>query len=87
MNCFICADACPADAIPYGSPSWKSKVGQIGVYKWYIDPERCYSYWMEIGRSCAKCVYACPYSKALWDISYRGQEKGFEVYLKLKDVD
>ncbi|RLF20591.1 MAG: hypothetical protein DRZ82_01610 [Thermoprotei archaeon] len=74
MDCCICADACPVGAIPYGPPSWESKAGQVGVYKWHIDPKRCYSYWVKIGRSCAKCVYACPYSKALWDL-YRIEAK------------
>jgi len=68
MNCNLCADACPAGAIPYGPPSWESRAGQIGVLKWSIDPVRCYEYWRKIGHSCAKCIYACPYSRTLWDM-------------------
>ncbi len=68
MDCCICADNCPAGAIPYGPPSWSGGAGQKGVLKWRIDPVKCYSFWAMLGRSCGLCIYACPFSRMPWHI-------------------
>ncbi len=67
-ECQICAEACPAGAIPYDGPSWDGPTisEEKGVYKWHVNHEKCYNYWANIGRGCGICIKVCPYSKALW---------------------
>jgi len=56
--CTKCADCCPSKAIPKRGKTWVR-----GVYKWQLDPERCYRYWRKIGTDCGICIRVCPYSK------------------------
>ena len=34
-----------------------------GVKKWYIDPERCFMYWVKNWMDCNNCVMVCPFNK------------------------
>ena len=45
-SCRLCADACPAAAIPHGSPSRKihNRSNITGVRKWTVDGEKCFKY-------------------------------------------
>lgn len=66
QKCRKCAEHCPAKAIPFGEPTWEgpSAVSNMqGIWKWYIDPEKCYSQWIKSVGSCGICVRVCPYNK------------------------
>ncbi|MFH1861650.1 MAG: 4Fe-4S dicluster domain-containing protein [bacterium] len=57
-RCKICAESCPAKAIPLGD-----KVGVRGFNKWQIDANRCYSYWIKASSDCGVCIASCPWSQ------------------------
>jgi len=70
-KCMKCARKCPASAIPQDpDPSWSgpSEANNPGVYKWYVDGDRCLAFWLKNGIDCITCIAACPYSKPheLW---------------------
>ncbi|MFC2002975.1 4Fe-4S dicluster domain-containing protein [Chloroflexota bacterium] len=56
-KCKICADMCPAGAIPKGG-----KEIVRGVRKWYVDAEKCIRYMYTIGRTCGICQCVCPWN-------------------------
>ena len=56
MNCRICENACPPEAI--GS----SKQMVRGVEKWYVDFDRCLPFFNQT-HGCAICIAACPWSR------------------------
>ena len=56
-HCGICAETCPAGAIPTGG-----REVVMGVRKWKIDPEKCYRYWNTIGHACGICQVVCPWN-------------------------
>jgi len=60
--CLLCADHCPSKAISDGPRTWegKSPSNNPGVYKWYIQPEKCYDF---NGFSCSNCKRVCPFNK------------------------
>lgn len=64
-NCKICAESCPAGAIPAGekevATSGLHSYG--GIKKWYIDPVSCLEYWGTNGTDCAVCQTACPWGQ------------------------
>jgi len=72
-RCKRCAEACPSKAISMDDePTLKgpSISNCNGVEKWYIDPEKCYSFWAENGKSCANCIASCPFNKPqMWNHS------------------
>lgn len=57
QKCLICAEACPAKAIPTGD----KEVVQ-GVRRWHFDGDKCRRYWDTIGHSCGICQYVCPWN-------------------------
>ncbi len=60
MNCGICAEQCPAQAIPTGGPA------EIrGVVKWTIDTSACFNYRFSSRGSatCGLCLAVCPWTK------------------------
>jgi epoxyqueuosine reductase QueG len=62
-GCTLCADACEADALSCAeAPCWKTltKSNNPGVLRWPFDPEKCFDFWLEIGRDCSNCIAACP---------------------------
>lgn len=63
--CRKCADACPAKAIPIGEPTDKihNRSNIIGVKKWTVDGEKCFSIWANQGTECGICIRVCPYNK------------------------
>jgi len=34
-----------------------------GILKWYVDGEKCFSFWAKIRMDCANCIRVCPYNK------------------------
>lgn len=70
-NCMKCANACPSQAISRDKergfkPTHGNKndwFNNRGVKKWYLDSEKCFTYWMEINAGCGACITSCPYNK------------------------
>jgi epoxyqueuosine reductase len=65
-DCKKCADHCPSRAIPFDDePSWQGPTisNNSGVLKWYVQPERCFRFWLRNGCGCANCLTNCPYNK------------------------
>lgn len=56
MNCRVCEDACPPEAIA----SEKQLVR--GEMKWYVDFDRCLPFFNE-HQGCAICIAVCPWSR------------------------
>ncbi len=63
--CGKCAKHCPSGSIMEGPRTYKRRIfsNNPGVYKWPIDPFKCYQYWQENGTDCNTCIYVCPYNK------------------------
>lgn len=74
--CKKCAKHCPSQAISYDKmPIWEPnyraktdldynyKSNHSGVYKWYVDVEKCYEQWVRNGADCSNCIRACPFTK------------------------
>lgn len=71
MACESCAVYCPANAVPFGPPT-EAPLGiynNPGVRKWYINAERCLTFWAINRRkwtSCGgRCISVCPWNKPL----------------------
>jgi reductive dehalogenase len=62
VNCLLCADHCPSEAVTKGPRSLKGKSisNNPGVLKWYGEPEKCYDF---NGFSCSNCKSICPFNK------------------------
>ncbi|HSQ87734.1 reductive dehalogenase [Romboutsia sp.] len=72
--CMKCADACPGRAICH-EPARVIKEGMefdtgkvtkstmTGVEKWFVNGERCLSFWSYNEAACGTCVSVCPYNK------------------------
>jgi ferredoxin len=55
LNCQVCTDACPPDAIH------RHKTLVRGVEKWYVDFDKCIPYFNETF-GCGICIAVCPWS-------------------------
>jgi len=64
-SCKRCAESCPGKAIPMGDPTWEGETlsNNPGIYKWYINPEKCFHFWGENQGDCGTCISSCPYNK------------------------
>ena len=56
MNCRICEDACPPEAL------FPEKKTVRGEEKWYVDFDKCLPYFNE-HQGCAICIAVCPWSR------------------------
>jgi epoxyqueuosine reductase len=56
VNCRVCSDACPPDAIAH------EKTLVRGERRWYVDFDKCLPYFNE-AESCAICLAVCPFSR------------------------
>ncbi len=56
LNCNLCSNNCPGDAIPMDDFTWTE-----GVRRWVTDVERCYVYSRLRPQYCHICVDVCPY--------------------------
>ncbi len=63
--CEKCAEACPAGAIPKGPRTTEGHgiSNNPGVLKWYLDYEKCRTYWSRVGTNCGICMRVCPFNK------------------------
>ncbi len=67
-GCTLCAEACEAEALSLSeSPTWEilTESNNPGVLRWQFNPEKCFDFWLEIGRDCSNCIAACPASSIL----------------------
>jgi len=67
-DCNLCAEACEAEALSSSpEPTWEILTGSNnpGVYRWQFNPEKCFDFWLEIGRDCSSCIAACPAASRL----------------------
>ena len=56
INCQICSNVCPVDAI------YPEKQSVRGKQKWYVDFDECILYFVE-NNGCGVCIGQCPYSR------------------------
>jgi reductive dehalogenase len=65
MTCKKCAKHCPSQSICNGDPtvSGESISNHSGVLKWYINPEKCYKFWVKNWLDCTNCISVCPFNK------------------------
>ncbi|MFC1639472.1 reductive dehalogenase [Gemmatimonadota bacterium] len=65
MSCKKCTERCPSNAISDGDQTTfgPSKSNHSGVRKWYIDPEKCFKFWVDNWMDCNNCVKVCPFNK------------------------
>ena len=71
--CQYCADSCPVSAIPSGEPTDKvcNQSNIIGVKKWSVNGEACFSFWANQNSDCSICIRVCPYNKDFSQWIYR----------------
>ena len=65
-TCRRCTDACEVDAIQSDpEPSYRivSPSNNPGILRWAVDPDKCFSFWVENGASCSTCIAACPFTQ------------------------
>ncbi len=56
LNCRICEDACPPDAIT------ENKQWVRGEERWYVDFDKCIPFFAE-NAGCAVCIAVCPWAR------------------------
>ncbi len=56
LNCRVCADACPPQAIVHEKQTVR------GEQRWYVDFDKCLPYFNE-NYSCGICLAVCPFSR------------------------
>lgn len=63
--CKKCARHCPSQAIPEGEKTMKGYniSNHSGTLKWYINAEKCFSFWAKNPTDCANCIRVCPFNK------------------------
>lgn len=64
-TCKKCAQHCPSQAISFEDPTTEgpSISNHSGVRKWYINPEKCFMFWVKNWMDCNNCVMVCPFNK------------------------
>lgn len=66
--CKKCAQSCPSKSISYDTdPTWQTPWDTIsnnnGTYKWYVNVDTCYDYWVKNSADCSNCIRVCPFTK------------------------
>ena len=65
-QCTLCAEACPAKALPFGPKEVSALDDQSaikGVRKWTSDAKACFGYWAKLQSDCAICMRVCPFNR------------------------
>jgi reductive dehalogenase len=64
-TCNKCAAHCPSQAISFADQTWQgpSVSNFSGVKKWYINPEKCFLFWVKNWLDCSNCIMVCPFNK------------------------
>jgi reductive dehalogenase len=92
--CGKCAKTCPGQAISFDGPTTEGPTisNNHGIYKWYINPERCFQFWVRNTGDCANCIRVCVFNKhENWFHNFvRWQVKNLSVldkfYLRMDDL-
>ena len=92
--CGKCAKACPGNAISLDEPTDQGLTlsNNHGIHKWYINPEKCFGFWVRNKGDCANCIRVCVFNKpdtplhsfVRWHVKNLPQFDN--VYLKMDDV-
>jgi epoxyqueuosine reductase len=63
--CGKCAKACPGQCINFDEPTTEGLTlsNNHGIYKWYINPENCFQFWVRNKGDCANCIRVCVFNK------------------------
>jgi len=63
--CRRCAKSCPGQAISFDYPTTEGPTlsNNHGIYKWYINPEKCFQFWVKNKGDCANCIRVCVFNK------------------------
>jgi len=64
-RCKRCAEACENEAISFDNePSFKihSKSNTKGIYRWAVNVDKCYEFWVDNGGECSTCIAVCPFN-------------------------
>lgn len=65
--CKKCAKFCPSRSISDDEPTWESSwrtpSNNNGVYKWYVNADTCYDFWVRNSTDCSNCIRVCPFTK------------------------
>jgi len=63
--CQKCATACPSQAIPHGDMTSEGPniSSHSGIVKWYVNAEKCFSFWAKNRMDCTSCIQVCPFNK------------------------
>ena len=63
--CGKCAKACPGNAISLEEPTDQGPTlsNSHGIHKWYINPEKCFGFWVRNRGDCANCIRVCVFNK------------------------
>ncbi len=63
--CMKCAKHCSSKAISFDEPTMEGPTisNFSGVQKWYINPEKCFLFWVKNWMDCNNCVMSCPFNK------------------------
>ena len=64
-TCKKCAVTCPSKSISHDDPTiaGPSMSNHSGVVKWYINPEKCFLFWVKNWMDCNTFVSVCPFNK------------------------
>ncbi len=59
------AKVCPGQAISFDEPTAEGLTisNNHGIYKWYINPEKCFQFWVRNKGDCANCIRVCVFNK------------------------
>jgi tetrachloroethene reductive dehalogenase len=92
--CGKCAKSCPGKAITHDEPTHKGPTlsNNHGIFKWYINPEKCFQFWVRNKGDCANCIRVCVFNKpntplhrfVRWHVKNLPQFDN--LYLKMDDV-
>lgn len=66
QSCYRCAEVCENGAISFSKEpvfTGETILNNPGIKKYYINPEKCFDFWVENNSDCSKCITVCPFSK------------------------